>query len=189
MLIFVSSALALTPPAPLVLTTEQESLLAAGEIVVIPSPDHTTPAMGIATVDAPPELVIDAVIDLPARVEEIGVLQELTIYRDEPGLVAGKWVAGKFGIEATFHVLYSYDRAQGYCEFVSDTSQDNDVTNVQGSYQAYAYGDGSLMVYRSIGQGGGAVPGFLREFLQQTSMREQMGGMIERAEAKTGSDR
>ncbi len=177
-----STALALTPPAPLVLTAEQVATLATGEIVVIPSPDHHTPAMGIAQVDAPPEVVIDAVIDLPARVQEIGVLQELTLYRDEPGLRAARWVGGKWGLSATFHVLYTYDRALGYCEFASDDSRDNDITNVEGSYQAYAYADGSLMVYRSIGQGGGMVPGFLREFLQQTSMREQMGGMIERAE-------
>lgn len=170
-------------PAPLTLTEAESAQVMSGEIVVREAPGTPSPVIGIAYVKAAPEIVLEEVINLLARVEEVGPIQSLSLYRQDPGVVGAQWNVGMLGFGATFHVLYEYDRASSWCTFASDPSKDNDIETGAGSYQAYAHGDGSLMVYRT---GGGAeeAPSWIKETLQSRGLREQMGGIRARAEAR-----
>lgn len=169
-------------PAPLTLTPEESKAVMGGEIVV--RENGVDPVIGIAYVSAPPTTVVEEVLNLTARVTEVGLIESLDVYLKEPGKTGARWSVGALGFDATFHVIYEYDMATGWCTFTADTSQENDIATDAGSYQAYAHETGSLMVYRAGVAGSDQAPGWLKEILQSRSLREQMSGIRARAEAR-----
>jgi len=168
-------------PAPLTLTADESKQLMTGEIVVRDGGEG--PVIGIAYVAAPPPTVLEEVINLQARVSEVGLIDSLEVYLQEPGRTGAQWNVGAMGFDASFHVLYEHDRDAGWCTFAADGSRENDITTDAGSYQTYAHEAGSLMVYRA-GAGSEEAPGWLKEILQTRSLREQMSGIRARAEAR-----
>jgi hypothetical protein len=168
------------PPAAIPLSAEEEAALLAGEVIT--RDDATWPTLGFAYVKAPPEVVIDQVVNLQARVEEVGPIESLELYIDEPGRKGARWNLGMLGLTTSFHVIYEFDRELGWCTFNLDVTKENGLTATAGSYQAYAWQDGSLMVYRTAATGPDA-PGWLRKTLEERSLVEQMGGIRARAEA------
>jgi len=180
------------PPAPLALTADEVALLADGD-VVFRSEDTPLGARTIAVIDvnAPPRLVIDAVLDVGKRVNEVSSLREATVY-DQPATtpeeLGVRWKLSVVGREIVFHTRYVIDRQQAWCVYALDPAQTNDVTYVDGSYQAYSQGTGSRLVYRSVIQSQSSVPEWLRRWLVTGSLKDQMSGFKARAErAGTGS--
>ncbi len=167
-------------PAPLTLDADERAALAAGDVVVrFPDSGET---VGVIDVAASPDQVVDAVLDLGARVDEVGLLRSLEVYRDEGDVRGGRYVGGLFGIEAAIHVLYECDRAQGWCVFSLDEAYESSVDSAEGSYQAYAVGDGTRLVFRTTAGQGLPVPDFLRHKVQAGSVGEQLRGIARRAE-------
>lgn len=172
------------PPAPLTLTPAEEQAVEAGEIVVREGATEGDPITGLAYVAAPPQAVIDQVVNLTARQQEVGAIQSLEMYLQEPGRIGARWEVGMMGLSTHFHVIYEFDRELGWCTFVPDESRENGIDTDPGSYQAIPHGDGSLLIYRAGGQGNSAAPDWLRSALQSRSLKEQMGGIRARAEAR-----
>jgi hypothetical protein len=161
---------------------DEAPLLAAGEVVVRFA-GNGKETVGFVDIAAPPERVMAAVMDLPARVREIGGLKSVHIYEEVPGrLVAARWEMGLAMFTATFHIRYELDVARGYCVYTLDPAKPNDVKNSRGSYQVYAQGSGSRLVYRSVSQLDGA-PEWAARKVATGSAKEMLLGMKRRAEA------
>ena len=141
--LYVAAAHALPPPpAPIRLTPEEEEDLAEGGIVVRwTGPDR--PTVAVVDVAAPPRRVMDAVMDLPPRVDEISGLRAVEIYREEPGRVAARWEMGVAVYQAHFHIDYAFDLDLGWSIYALDEGRDNDILASEGSYQVYPAGSGS----------------------------------------------
>jgi hypothetical protein len=179
-----SPALALpAPPKPVTANAEELAQLQAGEVVVrYGGPGGETVAF--VDVAAPPDKVMQAVLDLPPRKKEVSGLKVLEIYRREPGLTGARWEAGMGPYTLSFHVLYEYDLAAGWCVYSLDTSKPNDLNSTAGSYQAYATSPGhSRLVYRAKADASSPLPDWAKKRVAYSSAVEMVGGMKRRAEA------
>ena len=69
----------------------------------------------------------------------------------------------------------------GWCVYDLDRSQDNDLESSEGSYQVYAYGTGSRLVYRSQSQST-ILPDFLMKKFAEEGAVDLLTGIRGRAE-------
>lgn len=174
-----------SPPPPIALSEAAETALASGGIHIENIWDEanaryvTFAAMDVA---APPERVIDAAVDLKARIGEVSAITDVIIYRDEPGVRGGEWVLSIMGSENRFSILYEHDRSRGWCYYSLDKSRRADIVGSEGSYQAWAHGKGSRVIYRGYNDSGKAMPGFVTRWLGNGSLHDQMSGIRARAE-------
>jgi len=179
------------PPAPIALTDDEQQTLAGGD-VVFRAEDTERGARTIAIIDvaATPRAVIEAVLDVGPRANEVGSIREVSVYDHQPALkpeeMGVKWKLSVVGREIVFHTRYLIDRQQAWCVYGLDPAYENDVTYVDGSYQAYSRGSGSRLVYRSVTEAGTAVPDWLRRWLVSGSLKDQLEGIKARAE-RTGT--
>lgn len=137
--------------------------------------------LAVVDVAAPPDAVMKAVMDLPARVSDIGSLSAVELYDRSGDDVSARWTMSIAMVSVTFHIQYDCELAQGWCVYTLDPARDNDVDSARGSYQAYAHGTGSRLVYRTDAIAAGA-PEWVRKKLSDSSAREMLGGMKRRAE-------
>lgn len=174
-------------PAPLALTAEEVETLASGD-VVFRSEDTPQGALTIAVIDvnAPPRVVIDAVLDVGKRAEEVGSVKEVSIYDHRPTAapeeMGVRFTLSIVGKQIVFHTRYLIDRDAAWCAYGLDPTQPNDIAYADGSYQAYKSGAGSRLVYRSTTQAGTSVPDWLRRWLVSGSLKDQLDGIKARAE-------
>jgi hypothetical protein len=175
-------------PAPIALTNGESSQLAAGKVVVRPPSSSEMAALGVVDVAAPPEAVWAAVFDFPARVQETGALKRADVYAtaDDPGGLGVEFALTVFGTDIVFSTRYRCELAQGWCPYSLDAARPQDLVAVDGSYQTYASGDGTRLVYRSQTDSGRYVPGFVRRWLAVESLSKQLEGIKARAEAASG---
>lgn len=172
-----------TPPAPISASAAELAQLQAGEVVVRYG-GPTGETVAFVDVGAPPADVMTAVLDLAARRKEISGLKALEIYRREPGLTGARWEAGMGPYVLSFHVLYEYDLAAGWCVYSLDASKPNDLKSTAGSYQAYATGPNtSRLVYRAKADPSSPLPDWAKKRVAFSSAVEMVTGMKKRAEA------
>ncbi len=167
-------------PPPVSVTAEEAAQLAQGDIVVRYR-GGGKPTLAVVDVAAPPAKVMDAVLDLRARGGDIGALKSVEVYEETPARLGARWELGMSVFTATFHIRYEVDRAAGWCTYTLDDTRENDVSSSEGSYQVYALGAGSRLVYRSVSSMEGA-PDWLKKKVAHSSAREMLGGMKARAE-------
>lgn len=176
------------PPERTMLTSAEQALVAKGE-VALRSGKQNSDGMTLAIIDlrATPAAVIDAVVDLMPRVAENSLIDRAAYYREErdpagTGWLGIQWFVGGLGITKAFHVLYEYDRNQGYCVYSLDGSKPNEISAAQGSYYAYPSSGGSRLEYRASADAGGG--SWLRSQVEGAALREQLLGIQARAQAK-----
>ncbi len=169
-----------TPPAPVAVSTEESALLQSGGVVVRYGGDR---AQTVAMVDvrATPERVMAAVMDLPARVQDIGALSGVETYNAVGDDISAKWTMNISMVSVVFHIQYDCEMAKYYCLYTLDSTKPNDIESSNGSYQAYAIESGSRLVYRTDSMAAGA-PEWLRKRLASSSATEMLLGMKARAE-------
>ena len=175
------SVLAAVPP-PLSVTAAEQEVLREGEIVVRDSGDGAV--VGVVDLGAAPPVVLEEVMNLEARVAEVGPIQDITVYARDATGVGARWEVGMFGVSAVFHVRYTVDTESGWCTFSLDGTKENEIASTAGSYQVYASGTGTRLVYRSEASAEGSTPAWLRDFLTSRSMRQQLTGIAARAERR-----
>lgn len=179
-----AAAAAPPPPPPPALTAAEELALGGGEIVVRRGQAEGDPTIVVVDVAADPDRTFAAVMDMPARVADVGSLRSAEVYLDEPGRMGVRWVMGIAGISVTFHTLYQVDQAQRWCTYSLDPDQDSGLSSAGGSYQVIAVPGGSRVIYFADASASGrATPGWLRRQLQERGSRALLGGMKARAEA------
>lgn len=179
-MIAANTAWALPPvPPPLVVSTAETTQLGAGQLVFREEADGLN--IAILDVAASPSAVMAAVLDLAPRVNEISNLLSFEAYNDGPGRKSARWELGASVYAATFHVLYEYDLATGWCVYTLDTSKENDISSVEGSYQVYPVDGGSRLVYRSQQQNN-ILPAWMMKKFARSGAEELLRGIAGRAD-------
>lgn len=173
------------PPPPITTSAAEDAALTARQVVVRYG-GAGKETVAILDIAAPPRSVMAAVMDLPPRIREISGMQSVDVYERAPGRVGARWIGGVGFLTITFHILYEFDLDAGWCVYRLDTTKENTITSSTGSYQVYAHGGGSRMVYRTVSEGGGATPESLRKRLAEQSARQMMEGIRKRSERPAG---
>lgn len=181
-----TAAIPLQPPPPLALTAEEEAELAAGEIVIRMDRGSETGggAIGVVDVEATPEAALAALMDLGARVGEVGGLKAVETYLDEPGRLGVRWELKVLTFPVVFHNLYTIDQSRGWVRYSLDPSRENGLAAVEGSYQVYPVPGGARIVYHSETDSGRPVPQWVKRWLATGALKEQLRGVERRAEAR-----
>lgn len=178
------------PPPPVTLEAAAESTVTGRGVHIENTWDEEAGVyvtFAVMDTTASPQALIDAAVDLQARVAENSVTTGVNIYREEPGVRAGEWTLSIMGSETKFSIIYEHDRSRGWCYYKLDDSRENDILSSVGSYQAYAHGSGSRVVYRGFSDSGKSVPSFVSKWLGNSSLTDQMEGIRKRAEAGAGN--
>lgn len=166
------------------LSAEEEAALARREIVYRSDPTpNGAEVIAVCDVAAAPEKVLDAVLDLPPRADEVGPLSEVEVYLTEPTRIAAKFVINVVGSTTTFHVLYAIDRPNLKTTYALDPSKENDLTSSAGSYEVVKVGSTSRLVYRTDVVSEGWVPDWVKQKVTAGPLLEQIEGIRKRAEA------
>lgn len=181
------------PPAQVEITDEEAAQLADGDILISldSTGDSGAQTLAILDVAAPPDVVLAAVMDVEARVDEVGSVKDVSRYHEDkarlPEELGIRWELKVVGRTVVFHTFYWVQPDAGWATYVMDTDQDNDLKSVAGSYYAYSNGTGSRLVYRSETETGVSVPNWIRKILVGGSLKDQLGGIRARAEAASAT--
>jgi|GEM_PF-1970268 len=168
------------PPKPVTLTAAEEAEVAKGQVMVRYGGDANQ-TLAVVDVAAPPAAVMKSVMDLPARVSDIGSLTDVELYNRSGDDVSAKWTMSIAMVSVTFYIVYDCDMAQNWCVYTLDAAKPNDLEGSNGSYQAYPHGSGTRLVYRTDSIAAGA-PEWVRKKLADSAAKEMLGGMKVRAE-------
>jgi hypothetical protein len=162
---------------------EEAALLAAREIVVRSvASEGGTAIVAIVDVAAPPLDVLDAVLDVEARVDEVGPISKCEVYVREPERLGARFEVTVLGSVTAFHVLYTIDRDGLRTTYDLDRTRPNDLDQASGAYEVFARGSGSRLVYTSGVEAQGYVPQWLKSRVTSGPLVEQLGGIRARAE-------
>lgn len=175
--------LAAAPPTYTV-TDDEAAALAKGRIVVRhQSADTGGGVVAFADIAAKPRVVLDAVMDLRARVDENGAISSLDIYdrQADPERIGAKWTLSVLGSSVVFHLRYACHRDQGYCTYALDRDHDNDIASSEGHYVVLDHDGGTRLIYASNTDTGRTMPGFIRRWISGSSLNTQVEGIRDRA--------
>jgi len=167
-------------PLPIATTTAEDALLAQGEIVIRDHGQGET--IGIVDLKAQPKKVLEELLNLKPRVDEVAPIQDITYVERSKERIVAQWKVGMFGINASFHIWYETDWEKGWTRFGVDQTRPHDIDHASGSYQVYAQGTGSRLVYRNDADPQSKLPNWARDLLASRSMRQQISGIKARAE-------
>lgn len=177
------------PPAPLDLTADELSTLSDRDVAIrLEQTDTGGMSVGIIDVNATPQVTMDAILDLPPRVNETGALKEVEIYQQapasgsDPETMGAQFSLRVMGSSIVFHVNYEIDRPGLWSVSTLDESKENDLVSVYASYQVFATDTGSRIVYRSQSDSGRSIPQWISRWLANNALKDQLTGIRARAE-------
>ena len=177
------------PPAALDFTADELATLADRQVAIrLEQTETGGVSVGIIEVNATPSQTMDAILDLPPRVNETGALKEVEIYEQSPAsgatpeTMAAKFSLRVMGTSVVFHVKYEIDRAGLWSVSTLDESKENDLVSVYASYQVFATPTGSRIVYRSQSDSGRSIPQWISRWLANNALKDQLTGIRARAE-------
>lgn len=175
-------ALAAAAPRFPTLSAEERQKLDAGEVVLRTSAQGgRVTALGVVKVDAPPDALWPAVLDLRARIREGDTLEAVREYRrDGPRTWYLAVDMEVLGTELTLHHRYEWDPARQEARYTLDPAQANDLAVADGWYLVREEGGASLLVFESVTEARVPVPGWVKRWLA----RDQMEGLLEGIRAR-----
>jgi len=180
MTLLLSFFLALTPPAAPELTPSEVTTLSERKPIVRTSSDGLTVLAAIDVVASPSE-VIAAVLDVQARKDEVGSIEEVTIYAKAPTQIKVRYDISLMGFDAVMNLIYDIDSAAHFVKYRTDTTLENDIQGSSGSYHAAALPSGATRLYYRVNvPDDGAA--WLKKALLEKNLPEQIQGIQKRAE-------
>jgi hypothetical protein len=191
MLLWPAMALASLPPPPalLDLTADELSTLSDRDVAIrLEQTDTGGMTIGIVDVAATPSQTMDAIMDLPPRVNETGALKEVDVSNpvaasgSEPEKLDAKFSLRVLGTSIVFHLNYEIDRPGLWAVSTLDESKENDMVSIYASYQVFATETGSRIIYRSQSDTGRSVPQWISRWLANNALKDQLTGIRARAE-------
>ncbi|MFT6144449.1 MAG: hypothetical protein ACJAZO_001859 [Myxococcota bacterium] len=177
------------PPAILDLTADELSTLSDRDVAIrLEQTDTGGMSIGIIDVAATPSQTMDSILDLPPRVNETGALREVEVY--DPAVATGgepEKLSARFGLRVmgtsiVFYVNYEIDRPGLWAVSTLDETKENDLVSVYASYQVFATGTGSRIIYRSQSDSGRSIPQWISRWLANNALKDQLIGIRARAE-------
>lgn len=180
MFALLSLMLALTPPAAPDLNAAEKATLSERKPIVRTSADGRTVLAAVDIVASPAD-VIQAVLDVEARRDEVGSIEQVTIYAQTPSQMKVKYDISLMGFDAVMNLIYDIDTAQNFVQYSTDTTVENDIEGSSGSYHAVALPNGATRLYYRVN-----VPdegaAWLKKALLEKNLPEQIQGIQKRAE-------
>lgn len=176
---------------PLALTDKELKALEARKPVIRDATGAKGGAItAIVDVNAPPEVTMAAVMDLPARLRDNSTITGLDVYADDrgPGVAVpheagAEWTLTIMGSSIRFSILYFCRPEAHVCTFSLDPSRESDIVSSTGSYRAYPRPGGTRLVYSSSTDSGRSLPRWLKRWISGQSLTSQILGFRDRAEA------
>jgi hypothetical protein len=153
----------------------------AGDVVVFQSDQEGIVLTAAVYVHASPEAVMEAVMDLPPRVEEIDGLVDVELYTIG-GNPAARWKLDAVIKTVFFHVIYECDIEKQFCSFGLDPSRMSDIPQADGAYRVIVDGAGCWLEYHSYTQPHVLIPPPIRRSRRQATTIQMLEGMKARAE-------
>jgi hypothetical protein len=174
--------LAVAPPE---LGPDELAALSRREVVVRALlPEGTAAgAVGVIDLSCPPERAIDAILDLEARIGEISGLKSASVYERTPETLGVRWEVRVLTTTVAFHLRYAIERGAGRIRYALDPSRPNDLLSAEGAYEVSATPGGSRVVFRSTSDSGRNVPDWIKRWLAEDALTQQLEGIRRRAEA------
>ncbi|MFT5587588.1 MAG: hypothetical protein ACI9VR_005201 [Cognaticolwellia sp.] len=180
MTLLLSLFLALTPPSAPDLTSAESATLSERKPIVRTSSDGLT-VLAVIDVVASPAKVMAAVLDVQARRDEVGSIEEVTIYAQTPTQMKVRYDISLMGFDAVMNLIYDIDAANHFVKYSTDTSLENDIEGSSGSYHAVTLPNGATRLYYRVN-----VPdegaAWLKKALLEKNLPEQIQGIQRRAE-------
>jgi hypothetical protein len=176
------------PRVPALSTAELERL-DRGEVVLHAASDGgRVTATGVVKVDAPPDALWPAVLDVRARIPEGRTLNDVREYRrDGPRTWYLAVDMDVLGAGLRLHQRYDWDPSGEVATYTLDEAKANDLAVADGWYLVRATDGGSLLVFQSVTEAKVPVPSWVKRWLA----RDQMEGLLQgiRARAERGAPR
>jgi len=177
-------ALAASTPEFPQMTPEEWARLEGGEVVLRARADGgRVTALGVVKVDATPEALWSAILDVHARISEGRTLESVREYRrDGPRtwyLEVGMEV---LGADVTVHHRYTWDPVRQQACYTLDPDRPNDLAVADGWYLVRPSGDSALLAFESVTEAKVPVPGWVKRWLARDEVESLLGGIRTRAE-------
>ena len=175
------------PLPPVALSADDEARLAQREVVTrVLDPSEGDGMIAIVDVKAGVRKTMDAMMDFPARKAEATSLKDVKVYEmvPAPEHQGVEWDLSVLGTKVTFNLVYDVDRDNVWVTYHLDPTKTNDVRVIEGTYQAYAVGNGlTRLIYRNHTETTQYIPGFVKHWLADDEMGTLLGCVRDRAEA------
>ncbi|MCO4744794.1 MAG: hypothetical protein KC912_08395 [Proteobacteria bacterium] len=167
------------------MVSEDEAAKLTAREVVVRQETTETGAITIAIVDiaAPPAKALDAVLDVKARVDEVSSIENVAYYREEAENLGVNFELSVMGVGINFSTLYVIDRDAHLAEYALDPTKENEVVKAEGFYQAFEHNGGSRLIYAGTSDSGRRVPGWIKRWMTNGALQDQLQGIRTRAEA------
>jgi len=168
-------------PPRVILSSEDEVRARAGEVVVEQADSDGVLLTASVYVEASPSAVMQAVMDLSPRVEEIDNLEGVELY------AVGRNSAARWQLDATvktvyYSVIYECDWSENFCSFGLDPNKKSDIEQADGAYRVVVDGAGCWLEYRSQTQPHPLMPAQIRKVKREQTTRQMLMGIKRRAE-------
>lgn len=179
-------AIAAAAPRFPALSAEERRALDAGEVVLRTSAEGgRVTALGVVKVEAPPDALWPAVLDVRARIPEGDTLAAVREYRrDGPRTWYLEVDMEVLGTDLTLHHRYEWDPARQHARYTLDPERPNDLAVADGWYLVREEAGASLLVFQSVTEARGPVPGWVKRWLARDEVEGLLAGIRARAERR-----
>lgn len=179
-------ALAAAPPRFPTLSAQEWAKLEAGDVVLRTTADGgRVTALGIVKVDASPDTLWPAVLDVEARIPEGRTLSEVREYRrDGPRTWYLEVDMDVLGAYLRVHHRYDWDPGRQQATYTLDPDRPNDLAVADGWYLVRPAGGGAFLVFESVTEAKVPVPGWVKRWLARDQIEGLLEGIRARAERR-----
>jgi hypothetical protein len=184
MLAFIAVAAAGDTPRLPSLSEADWAELRAGKVLLhAESAGARVTASGVVLVDAPPEVLWPAVLDVAARIPENRTLTAVHEYRrDGPQQWCLQVDMSVLGAEVRIHHQYRWDPAENVATYTLDPTRTNDLARADGWYLVRAAEGGAVLAYEAVTEAKVPVPGWVKKWLARDQLEGLLQGIRTRAE-------
>ena len=125
---------------------------------------------------------LDAVLDLEPRKDEVSNITNVTTYLDEPERRGVTFDLSVMGVAVQFHTIYEISRDEHLTRYALDPDRAHDVVKAEGYYRCFSEGGGTRLVYAGSSDSGRRVPAWLKRWMANNALEDQLRGIRDRAE-------
>jgi hypothetical protein len=171
------------PDAPELTPAEEKTLAARGVVVRQETTETGAVTVAVVSVRATPAATLDAVLDLEPRKDEVSNITEVTTYLHEPERRGVTFDLSVMGVAVRFHTIYEIFRDTHFTRYALDPAREHDVVKAEGYYRCFADGSATRLVYAGSSDSGRRVPAWLKRWMANNALEDQLRGIRDRAEA------
>lgn len=161
-------------PKPPTLTRDEGAALARGEVVLRDIEGRKDGRrMVVFTVNAPPEKVWAVIADFAAFPRYVDAVKSATVLEEGPHGTVVAFTVAQAGFVLTYYVRHVYDAERREGSWTLDYTKESDLDDSVGFWRVtpLASGDGSLVEHSTHVALKTPLPGFIRDWIANDSLR------------------